>query len=509
MEYNIRKYQFQQNGKDYVVSTGLVYDRIRITCQENLALDGPFYSNEFSLYDLQHIHQFFKITQTIEEALKEINKGIERQKTGLKLGSNDVMHFLGYLVIGTDNDVFILNLKRDYDPNKYGIFTPPSTYAADLVLSTDYKVDGSRLIRQEINAGNLQKEQTMIEEELDRVIPQINKLKKISMDIEEENALIKERIRILQKKLEQKKYNVFRLKEENANLKRENQSLINAITEQENAIRQKQAIQTKVQVKPRPNINPQSAAVVSKFEQSALRTFFPRTDAKYNTESYTKQNPDYNFNYTYNPTYTTTEISPYTYNDISNQIPMQTQVLPTIYQVPQPVIVNVQQPVVTYSQYTPPSLRSSNRSNMSYKNNTYRAYLNSPSKNVVYQNKVYNPNLAKLNNTNNNEQNAYTSNNNNISANNNNKMVNSYSSNNLKLTTLTDKIKSYGDKNVNNQIDTNVNNNNYIKPTGSRMPKTNLGNYSKSPPSHDKNKGKNSPIVGYSSYKPNEDNNKK
>jgi hypothetical protein len=109
-----------------------------------------------------------------------------------------------------------------------------------------------------------------------------------------------------------------------------------------------------------------------------LRTFFPRTDAKYNTESYTKQNPDYNFNYTYNPTYTTTEISPYTYNDISNQIPMQTQVLPTIYQVPQPVIVNVQQPVVTYSQYTPPSLRLSNRSNMSYKNNTYRAYLNSP-----------------------------------------------------------------------------------------------------------------------------------
>ena len=80
MEYNIKKYQFNQNGKDYVVSTGLVYDRIRITCQENLALDGPFYSNEFSLYELQQINQFFKLTTTPEEALKEINKGIERQK---------------------------------------------------------------------------------------------------------------------------------------------------------------------------------------------------------------------------------------------------------------------------------------------------------------------------------------------------------------------------------------------------------------------------------------------
>ena len=145
MEYNIKKYQFHQNGKDYVVSTGLVYDRIRITCQENLALDGPFYSNEFSLYDLQNTHQFFKLTQTPEEALKEINKGIERQKAGLKLGANDIMHFLGYLVIGTDNDVFILNLKRSFETDKYGIFTPPSTGAADLILSTDYKIDGQRL----------------------------------------------------------------------------------------------------------------------------------------------------------------------------------------------------------------------------------------------------------------------------------------------------------------------------------------------------------------------------
>ena len=490
MEYNIRKYQFNQNGKDYVVSTGLIYDRIRITCQENLALDGPFYSNEFSLYDLQNIHQFFKITQTPEEALREINKGIERQKTGLKLGSDDIMHFLGYLVIGTDNDVFILNLKRNYDPNKYGIFTPPSNYAADLVLSTDYKVDGTRLNFSEINAGNLQQEQTMIEEELDRVIPQINKLKKLSMDIEEENALIKERIRLLQKKMEEKKYNVFRLKEENADLKRENQRLMNIIADKENAIRNKQAIQTKIQVKPRPNINPQASAVVSKFEQSALRTYFPRTGAKYNTEEYSNQNYNYNYNYTYN-----TEITPYTYN-ISNQIPVQTQVLPTIYQVPQPVIVNVQQPVINYSQYTP-SLRLSNRSNISY-NNTYKAYLKTPSKDVVYQNKVLNPNLSNINK--NNISNTYI--------NNNNQMIQSYNNNNnIKPLTLTDKLNSLNNKNINNQI-LDSGRKDYIKPSGSRLPKANLGIYSKSP-SHHLNKTKNSLLIGYSNYKPDEDNNKK
>ena len=47
MEYNTQKYQFNQDGKDYVVSIGLVGDRVRITCQESLGLDGHIYSNEF------------------------------------------------------------------------------------------------------------------------------------------------------------------------------------------------------------------------------------------------------------------------------------------------------------------------------------------------------------------------------------------------------------------------------------------------------------------------------
>ena len=471
MEYNIRKYQFHQNGKDYVVSTGLVYDQIRITCQENLALDGPFYSNEFSLYDLQNIHQFFRLTKTPEEALKEINKGIERQKTGLKLDSNDVMHFLGYLVLGTDNDVFVLNLKRNYEPNKYGIFTPPSNYAADLILTTNYKVDGTRLNFAEINEGNLQREQTMIEEELNNIIPKINKLKRISMDIEEENALIKERIRILQKKLEEKKFKVSRLKEENTNLKRENQNLMNEINQNQNIIRNKQVIQTQVNIKPRPNINQQTSAVVSKFEQSALRTFFPRTGAKLNIEEYSQNNNyDYNFYNNYNNNYITTEISP-TYttyeNDILNQYQYPTQVLPTVYEMPQPV----QQPVVYYSQSTP-KLRLSNRTNVSYKNTTYRVNLNSSAKEVVYKNKVYNPILNK------------------------NNIIQTYTKNDNKLESLTDKINYLGEnKNINKD---------YVKPMGSRLPKVNLGNYSKSP-SH-KSNNKNKPVIGYSNYKPNEDN---
>ena len=122
------------------------------------------------------------------------------------------MQFLGYLVIGSDNEVYNLVLRRDYEPNKYGVFTPSVSGAADLVLTTNYHNDGASLNLAEKKAGYSQRDESAKEEKLSAAIPEINKLKKISIDIEEKNALIKERLRILQKQLEEKKFRVNRLK---------------------------------------------------------------------------------------------------------------------------------------------------------------------------------------------------------------------------------------------------------------------------------------------------------
>ena len=355
MEYKTQKYQFNQDGQDFVVSTGLVNDRIRITCQENLALDGPFYSNEFALEDLRNTNQFFMLPQSAEEALDEINKGIERQKAGLSRGMNDTMIFIGYVVIGTDNDSYNLPLRRDYEPNKYGIFTPPRSEAADLVLQSNYQVDGGRLNAAEANNGNLQREQTELEEELNRLIPEINKLRKISLDIKEENALIKERLKILQEQLEERKRSVFKLKEENENLKRENQELTNYIKTQENLIRERQALQTTIKVKPRPNISHGKSAVTSKFEQSALRTFVPRTVAKPITEDYIQKKelsaPKANI---ISPVVINTQPAQQYIVPASNQNTLEPKYLPTVYRPEKiisqsPIVVQEEHPDVTYS----------------------------------------------------------------------------------------------------------------------------------------------------------------
>ena len=495
-------------------------------------------------------NQFFRLTQSPIEALSEINKGIERQKSALKPGLNDTMHFIGYLVIGTDNDIYNLILKRDFDPNRYGIFTPPRSNAADLVLTTNYHVNGERLVMAEKRAGDLQREQTFIEEELNRTIPEINRLKKITIDIEEENALIKERLKILQKQLEQRKYNVIRLKEENLNLKRENLNLNNNIKNKENSIRNKQAIQTNVKVQERPNISPGTSAVTSKFEQTALRTYLSRTGAKPTTEEYTQ-----------NVTYTTTvpvsvpqtQIVTNT-NFIDN---IETQYLPPVYQEkqiiqpiviqPQPIIYKVEQPIVSVSPQK--QLRTSNysvNSFNSYKTPTYRAYLSTSSKDVVYKNKLDNPNyykslsrnqnvnkdipyssgMANINNNNkdmpysssgtaNNKDLPYTSSGM-ANKNNNNNIPYSSAMGQTKLIPLSEKIKyKPNSHNVgyNSQMaKTQGSNVNYSKPVGSRMPQANLGNYDGKLYESNKNNNtkkdignsetKDSLIIGFSSYEP-------
>ena len=394
MEYNTQKYQFNQDGKDYVVSTGLVGNRIRITCQQNLALDGPFYSNEFTLDDLKHAHQFFMIAQTPEEALTEINKGIERQKAGLAPGQNDTMSFLGYLVIGTDHDVYNLPLRRDYEPNRYGIFTPPRSGAADLVLQSNYQVDGGRLNMAEKQTGDLQRVETFLEEELNKVIPEINKLRKTSLDIKEENALIRERLKILQEQLEERKRSVLKLKEENEALKRGNQELSNYIKTQENIIREKQAMQQTIKIKSRPNIMPGKSAITSKFEQSALRTFFPRTIIKPVTEDYIKKS-----NYISSSPEIISPVVVESDQSTQYSVPFQNQtlqprVLPTIYhqeKILPPKIIQGEHADVTYSSNQNNIYNDQNYTSSNYQTNELKPiYLNNE-KDVPYSSLMSRP----------------------------------------------------------------------------------------------------------------------
>lgn len=63
---------------------------------------------------------FFNISRNPLETQNEINKGIEREKVGISRGTGDSLVLIGYLIIGTDENRYNLQLNRDPNPWKYG-----------------------------------------------------------------------------------------------------------------------------------------------------------------------------------------------------------------------------------------------------------------------------------------------------------------------------------------------------------------------------------------------------
>ena len=97
-EYNSQTYELNQDGRDFILTTGLVNDNMRITCRDHLELSGPYYMGEYSLSDLSSIHKYFLLSESIESAQREINKAIERQKCGV-IEQGDILKLLIIIII--------------------------------------------------------------------------------------------------------------------------------------------------------------------------------------------------------------------------------------------------------------------------------------------------------------------------------------------------------------------------------------------------------------------------
>ena len=76
-------YQLNQDNKEYILTTGVINNSVRVTCQENISLTGPYYSADFTMDELSTINKYFLLLESIYDAQIEINKAIERQKVGV------------------------------------------------------------------------------------------------------------------------------------------------------------------------------------------------------------------------------------------------------------------------------------------------------------------------------------------------------------------------------------------------------------------------------------------
>ena len=136
VERNITRYHLEQSdNKSYILTTSLINDKLKLTCQD---LNGQTFIGEFTLMDLLNLSKYFKTTRSVAQVQQYLNGIIEKQrveiyqdevciKVILHLINNDRINIpLTKKIINTNNYYNIPNLTNQY------ITSPISSNAIDI-----------------------------------------------------------------------------------------------------------------------------------------------------------------------------------------------------------------------------------------------------------------------------------------------------------------------------------------------------------------------------------------
>ena len=305
-EYNQQTYELKQDDREFFLTTGLVNDKIRITCREHIEVSGPYYMAEFTLPVLSSIHKYFMLFESIESAQTEINKAIERQKCGV-VDQGNTLKIIIYLMVGTDRSNLTLILNR-----QEGIFTqlkpleeaPQYMGKLNLENKGNYPKDEQRIVGLEQISAKYKAEQEQLHEQLEQLIDQSMKLLNEAYLLKEDNAKLKERIKLLSNDNSSRKMDIIKLRSEDRALKSENERLTLDNAKLEQLLKNKREINIKdleennrkTQLLQKMDSSRGPIARTTKFEKSQIQTFVPRPTIRPPGQTYTEKENNFGDN---------------------------------------------------------------------------------------------------------------------------------------------------------------------------------------------------------------------
>ena len=284
-EYNTQNYELNQDGVEYILTTGLVGDKLRVTCRESIDDTSPYFMGEYTLNELSSIHKYFLLTESIEAAQSEINKAVERQKCGVKEEGN-ILKIMFYLTVGTDKSNLTLTLFKQEGPyKKLKPLEEEPQYIGKLNLQNqgNYPRDEQRITKLEESNAKFKDEQAVLHQQLNKLIEETMKLINETYILKEDNAKLNERLRLINKDNNSRKNEIIKLRNENKDLKSENLKLVNDtknlekfLKNQETNIRDLEENNRKTQLLQKNDSSSGPVARTTKFEKPQIQTFVPR-----------------------------------------------------------------------------------------------------------------------------------------------------------------------------------------------------------------------------------------
>ena len=165
-ERNITRYHLEQSdNKSYILTTSLINDKLKLTCQDS---NNQTFLGAFTLLDLLNLSKYFKTTRSVAQVQQYLNGIIEKQRVGISQSGN-ILYIILYLI---NKDTIKIPLKPSMSNyNNYNIKqaapTPKNQYIQNQVSSAGVQYFGANNIQNNniqglgniSNLGNIQQGQ--------------------------------------------------------------------------------------------------------------------------------------------------------------------------------------------------------------------------------------------------------------------------------------------------------------------------------------------------------------
>ena len=109
-------YQVNQDNKEYILTTQLLNDALRIECQDNNFPDQPIYAQLYNLNNFKDMNFYFKPFNYINQIQDELDKSIEQNAVSIYNNNDGQINVSFSLKNGKINSSanITLQLPREY-----------------------------------------------------------------------------------------------------------------------------------------------------------------------------------------------------------------------------------------------------------------------------------------------------------------------------------------------------------------------------------------------------------
>ena len=189
MESNVNSYKLEQNNKDYILTTSIIDNELKISC-ENKEDPTLIYSRTFTIEALQKIDEMFKIIKTPLDAIKWIDEALKVQKVGI---IDEASSFKLKFVITTKGITNQIDIPLNKEGEKASISVKEETKTeikTDIVeeskeikkeetiddnqYSREIGLDPSKVLKHTLHGDKASQILSSIEEEQKNILSQIN-----------------------------------------------------------------------------------------------------------------------------------------------------------------------------------------------------------------------------------------------------------------------------------------------------------------------------------------------